>query len=357
MRHLSCLTLVLSVAGFVLPLPAAAQDAGKVITVPGMYRAIQAAIDKAEPGDTVFVREGVYKETITLRDDIALIGASAERTVLRGDARKPVVRGAQGAAISHFTIEGGLTGILCANAFMTIESCIIRGNRQAGVHAVIALPAIKNNIIFRNGSSAIFCETTRSHRGYISNNLLAENTYSGIMLAGQSEVLAENNVIYFNKQYGVFASDGARRSRVIHNLFYGNRHPGNVVAMIDRSNIFDDPGYTVFAAALHSLWNVSPGVLRGSGRDGGNIGPVRRSFFKPAAPVSEKAVADTAGTVNTGSIEHAAAGAVKTAGTGKAVVDTVGAVNEISIENAAVDTVKAAAAPAGSAETADAEKK
>ena len=277
-----------------LPLYAQGAKVGKVILVPKGYASIQEALDAADAGDTVFVAEGVYKVSLALRDDVALIGASAERTVLQGDRKRPVVRGAQGAAIRHFTIEGGHSGILCANTFMVIEDCVVRGSRETGIHCVISLPLIRNNVIFRNGGSGIFCETTRSHRGYISNNVIAENTYCGVMLAGQSEVLLENNVFYFNKQYGVFTSDGARKSRIVYNSFYGNRQAGNATSQIDRTNMYNDPGYTAFSATGYTFLNVWPEMLRGKGKDGADIGPLKRAFYKPeprtVAPVPVKAV-------------------------------------------------------------------
>jgi len=136
---------------------------------------------------------------------------------------------------------------------------------------------IRNNIVMRNRGSGIFCETARSSRGFIANNVIAENGQSGVMLAGQTEALIENNVFYFNKQYGVFAAEGARRSRIINNLLYGNRSAGNAVAVIDRSNIFDDPGHKV------ASWDAPPAVvLRGRGREGADIGLVKRTFYRPA---------------------------------------------------------------------------
>jgi hypothetical protein len=256
---------------------------GRVLLVPQNYGLIQAAIDSSEAGDTVFVSNGVYKENIALRDSVALIGASSERVVIAGDKRKPVVKGAQGATLRHVTVEGGHTGVLCANVFMAIEGCVIRGNRVSGIHCIITMPVIRNNIIFRNGGSGVFCETTRSHRGAIVHNLIAENSYSGVHLAGQSEALIENNTLYFNKQYGVFAAEDTRRSRLSHNAFYGNRHAANVTSMVDGTNVHYDPGYSVFSATGYNFWDVRPEAYKGRGKEGRDIGLERRSYYVPPA--------------------------------------------------------------------------
>jgi parallel beta-helix repeat protein len=271
--------MVLTAVFVITPLSVQAQGAGtgKVIVVPGDHRTVQAALDHADAGDTIFVTAGTYRGAITLREYVALIGAGAERTILVGDRRNPVIRGAQGATVRHFTIEGGYQGILCSNTFMVIEDNVIRGNRETGIHCIIALPVIRNNIILRNRGTGIFCETTRAHRGLIANNVIAESGRGGVMLAGQSEVLVENNIFYFNGQHGIFVSEGARRSRIANNLFYGNRGAGNSVAVIDQSNVFDDPGAKVV------MWDETSNVLRGRGREGTDIGLLRRAFFTPAA--------------------------------------------------------------------------
>ena len=272
------LTLMLTLAFFAFSLSAG----GRVRLVPQEYSTIQRALDNSDSGDTVFVAEGRYRGAITMREDVALIGAGAERTILTGKRNKPVIRGAQGATLRHFTIQGGQMGVLCENTVMLIEDCIVQGNTGTGIHIVIALPVIRNNVVMRNGWSGIFCETTRSHRGYIAHNIIAENNYSGVLLSGSSEVLLENNVFYFNKQYGVFAADGARRSRIVNNNFFGNRQAGSVHANIDHSNLHADPEYPNLGTRDgHAFWDTIPAALRGRGREGRDIGLVRRVMFVP----------------------------------------------------------------------------
>lgn len=323
---------------------------GRVLLVPQNYGLIQAAIDSSEAGDTVFVSNGVYKENIALRDSVALIGASSERVVIAGDKRKPVVKGAQGATLRHVTVEGGHTGVLCANVFMAIEGCVIRGNRVSGIHCIITMPVIRNNIIFRNGGSGVFCETTRSHRGAIVHNLIAENTYSGVHLAGYSEVLLEHNVLYFNKQYGVFAADGTRRSRLSHNALYGNRHACNALTMVDLTNVYYDPAFKFSSANGYDFLDARPEAYRGRGKEGRDIGLERRSYYVPPSlrPVKQQRPAEAA---KPEPAKPAAPAAVDTSTPAKAAaapiaVDTAKAAVKADVKPAGVDAAKPAPTPA-----------
>ncbi len=270
----------MTAAATIFLISSSAQSA-KLIRVPQAVKSIQTALDMAETGDTVLVSEGTYNEAITLRDGIVLIGMSAEKTILKGKRSKPVVVGAQNAILRHFTIENGSMGILCENVFMTIEHCVVRGNKGSGIQCLLTLPVMRNNVVFRNSWSGIFCESTRSHKGAVTNNVIAENGYSGIMLSGHSEIVVENNIFYFNNQFGVYASEGSRRTRIIYNNFFGNRSSVNQFASLDRSNLFEDPAFMLSAPNEYDFWGSETPELRGRGKEGKDIGLLKRIFYNP----------------------------------------------------------------------------
>ena len=199
-----------------------------------------------------------------------LIGESSSLTRIQGNKKDPVVTGADQATIKNFVIENGGTGIKCENTSPVIENCIIRDNKGTGIQCLVSLPYIRNCIIYRNGWSGIFCESSRSIKTAIEHNIIAENGYSGIMLSARSEVLVSHNILFNNKEYGVWAGEESRRSRIVFNDFFGNRLPNNYYVQIDNTNISADP---LFMMTDNQTYNYGQSeALKGKGKDGLSIG-------------------------------------------------------------------------------------
>lgn len=247
------------------------------ITVPKDFAKIQDAVDKAEPGDTVFVNEGIYHESITLKDSICLLGRSALTTIIKGNKRGPVIKAGDKTLIKNLTIENGYKGILCENVIPTIQNCIIRDNKGTGIHCLVSLPDILNCLILSNDWTGIFCESTRSIKSSIEHNIIAENGYSGIMLSGNSEVLIQNNVITGNKQFGIYAEVTSKKTRIIYNDFFANRSNNNYFAIVDRSNVQENPQYPIISGIVHDYYGAESAQLKGKGKDGATIGMINAS--------------------------------------------------------------------------------
>ena len=173
--------------------------------------------------------------------------------------------------VKKFIIENGGTGIRCENATAVIENCIVRSNKETGIHCLISLPDIRNCIIYRNKWTGLFCESARSIKTAVEHNIFAENGYSGIMLSGKSEVLIQNNVLYNNKEFGIWSGEESKKSRIIYNDFFGNRNSSNFYAQVDRSNLNEDPMYDQ-TANDHNFFTTNGVVLKGKGKEGATIG-------------------------------------------------------------------------------------
>lgn len=73
------------------------------------YATIQSALDAAKPGDGIFVGNGVYQETLTVKTSVSIRGVDPSVTVIDGNLAGPVISIQQGvgATISGFKITGG----------------------------------------------------------------------------------------------------------------------------------------------------------------------------------------------------------------------------------------------------------
>jgi outer membrane protein OmpA-like peptidoglycan-associated protein len=246
--------------------------AGKKIVVPMDFPTIHSALGEVNEGDTVYVSKGIYYENIALTDNVVLQGQDMTTTIIDGRRLGPCVVGADGAVITNFTIRNGTTGVLCKNTRPIIERNLIVDNKGAGIHALISLPDINNNIIYRNEWTGIFLETARGTRTSIDHNVILENGYCGIFCAHRTEVLIRNNVLLENKQYGVFIAPESRKTRIINNNIYKNRLSFNSLSVVNQSNISKEPD---FIAPGHPDYNyfVKPtSACKSSGENGTDIG-------------------------------------------------------------------------------------
>lgn len=250
----------------------------KILYVPKDFHNIQSAVDKADPGDTVYLLNGLYQESVTLKDNISLIGESISGAKIQGNGKDAVIKSADKTLIKKCTIENGSIGIMCENSANVIEQVIVRDNKESGIQCLVTLPDIRNCIIFRNAWTGIFCESSRSIKSSIEHNIISENGYCGIKLSGRSEALILNNVFLNNKEYGIWTSQESRRSRVIYNDFFGNRLPFNLFTQADRSNLMEDPGYSMLNSGV-DYFETQPIVLKGKGKDGATIGLINEKHL------------------------------------------------------------------------------
>jgi OOP family OmpA-OmpF porin len=247
-------------------------SAGRMIVVPRDFPTIHAALGETDAGDTVFVSKGRYNENVVMVDNVVLRGEDMLTTIIDGKRMGPCVVGADGAVLRGFTIINGQTGVLCKNTRPVIERNMIVDNKGAGIHALISLPEINNNIIYRNEWTGIFLESARSTRTSIDHNVILENGYCGIFCAHRTEVLVRNNIIVSNKQYGVFVAPESHKTRIINNNIYNNRLPYNGDAVMQPNNMQKPANFISPAHPDYNYFVKPVSACKGKGENGSDIG-------------------------------------------------------------------------------------
>lgn len=222
------------------------------IHVPTDYATIQEAIDAAESGQTIRVAAGTYIENLSLKENISVIGESAEHTIIDGGGTD-VVWGADGAKISGFTLtNGGDSGVFAWSTSPTIENCIITNCDQGIATAADAI--IHSNIIAQNSGYGIFAGTSssigRPASPTITNNLIIQNgsDASGLTLY-EAGGLIVNNTIDANGTFGINVSKGSdpisieiKNNLITNNGWYGlNGYAfDNVTQISDYNNVWNN---------------------------------------------------------------------------------------------------------------------
>jgi hypothetical protein len=142
MRPLRCLALLAGFATLTV-LAGAPRAFADRLFVPGKVRTIQAAIDRASDGDTVWVAAGTYRGPFTLKKSLVLFGdAGPDQCILDGrdSVRVLSIEGVHGAAVVGFTIRRGRAnsggGISCVrDTSIMVASCVFEKNWESGIAA------------------------------------------------------------------------------------------------------------------------------------------------------------------------------------------------------------------------------
>ncbi len=217
---------------------------------------IQDAINAASAGDTILVKEGEYRENITLKSGIRILGAGFDKTTIRGNRNGNTVyaNGITDAIFDGFTvidsgqdstsyagirINGGnlvisnnlvtnnLNGIRITGASSTIirKNIITLNGRNDnaylnyGIISLNSTPLITNNIISSTSGVGVYIGWEDSSGTRFINNTVVHNDDSGIWCYRSSPVI-KNNIFAFNVS-GISASHGGT-PQISYNDVFGN---------------------------------------------------------------------------------------------------------------------------------------
>jgi nitrous oxidase accessory protein NosD len=119
------------------------------------YTTIQEAINAANHGDTVFVKNGTYYENVLINKTITLLGNDRDNTTINGGGFGDIVEiQANGVNITNFSLVNGNVGIkvfsYSNNTISNNNISKLRGDFMMNDGYGIYLGSSSNNSIFRN---------------------------------------------------------------------------------------------------------------------------------------------------------------------------------------------------------------
>ncbi len=202
----------------------AAPAGADTLKVPGDFATIQAAIDAAQPGDTIDVAKGTYAEAVVFlaRTNITMRGkgfpridggggavplcidGSTDITILgfvlaNGAPASVDVAGSTRATILKCTIDGGTTGIRATQCSeLVIAKCKIADTQDDGIHGEgLSLGTIEKNSIADTGGDGIALSedaVTTTTSTQVSKNKIVRATGTSLHVEGDDNEIVSNQV-------------------------------------------------------------------------------------------------------------------------------------------------------------------
>lgn len=172
------------------------------------WESIQAAINSANPGDTILVYAGTYYEHVIVNKTVSLLGENQSITVIDGSGTGRVIRiEASNVMIRNFTIQNG------GREFG--YSCLFLGNCRETM--------ISDNII---KNSAYGIELLKSNGSDIIGNIIMNNSWAGIYIHESNENIIHSNTIT-NNSIGAWIPTSTVPNTFYHNNFINNTNQVN----------------------------------------------------------------------------------------------------------------------------------
>ncbi|MFH1101963.1 MAG: PKD domain-containing protein [Methanobacteriota archaeon] len=178
------------------------------------YRSIQHAIDVAVPGDTIYVFEGTYNETLQINKAVSIIGLDQKNTSIQIYAANPKPRYLIEITADYVTLEElnisdpeenvRVALIYVQGDYTTIQATHIHDAAVWGVY----LDSSSDNTIGYNAITDI----KGVYAYYSNNNVFSKNSFrrnndAAIKLYHVNQGIIYNNVINKSSSYSVYADE------------------------------------------------------------------------------------------------------------------------------------------------------
>ena len=230
---LSILTLVFNVQ------PAKAEPRTWIVDDdgPADFHTIQEAIDAANPGDTVYVRAGIYCENVIVSKTISIIGEDNVKTVIDGRKGSYVIQIVNNnVTISGFYIKNGTWGIFAESRNSTIED-----NKVLDCTYAIFVSGSGNKIrrnLITNVSRGIqiwYCDNS-----VVNNEIIGNQTQFtiGVGLTSGGYTKCEGNEVIGNNVTGFWTAISLYTSMSDRPIYDNHIYHNNFVNYTENVNFF-----------------------------------------------------------------------------------------------------------------------
>lgn len=278
-RHVGVGLLSLAVIGLVMPIaeaqstaPERSQGWANVDCDSEHSGALQRAIDRATPGQTIRVSGTCYENvSIPVGTDRLTLDGGGVGTINGPDVTVNTlqIRGPRAITVTGLTIRGGRAGIdVSRGASALIDGNIIEGAARNGItlgsfaSANIVNNTIQNNAsqgILVNGNSFGFIGFRTADDTAASPNTIRNNGTHGISLTYSSSARIAGNTISGNVRHGINVERGSQ-ANISDNTIDANGQHGIFVTENSIVNLGSDSGAGLFDAPNRTTAN---NVLRG----------------------------------------------------------------------------------------------
>ena len=234
---------------------------GNVIKVPEDYRTIQAAINAATPGATIWIAPGVYHESLLINKTITLIGKPGSEPIFNGGGSGiaiTIVSSGSGSTIAGITITSWDQGIILQDA----ASCKIYDNIMSLINnngvVLQGTGAVSNQVcgnMFEQDSVAVDV-TSSSSSNVISQNIISLSSI-GLRIETSGNTVCENMIS--QNQLGINIVN-SNNNAIYHNNFMDNTIAFQLSSSTSPGNSWDN-GYP----SGGNYWSTWTGPDKNSG--------------------------------------------------------------------------------------------
>jgi parallel beta-helix repeat protein len=221
----------------------------------GNYSTIQSALDDANPGDTIYVYNGLYLENVIVsKNNLELTGEDKNSTIIDGGGNGDVVyiSGNQ-ITLNGFTVQN--SGSICYNGgihinsdFNNISDNIISNNEEIGLWLDSSDDNIvSNNKMENNDLDGLWIDNSKYNT--VENNLITSNTENGMVIKDSVQNTVSDNIISFNNNNGMSILYPSNDNNIIKNTIRSNNENG-IFINASSNNIYHN-------CFIHNLENAN----------------------------------------------------------------------------------------------------